>query len=388
MIYLDNAATSFPKPPSVHEGALKFMQTFGANPGRGGHKMAVGANRTLEETRLELARFFNAGDTPERMIFTMNCTDGLNIAIKGLVHALHAKDSKPIHVITSHIEHNSVSRPLHQLERDGLITITKVPNSSDGFITADEVAAAFTAATRLVALTHCSNVIGSVQPIAEIGRVVRERNAVFLVDAAQTAGVEAIDVKGSQIDLLAFPGHKALFGYTGTGGLYVGPRAELLPWREGGTGGDSKYPVQPSEFPHRLEGGTHNTIGIASLKEGLAFINKTSREKIHTHEQALGARLLNGLRDIPKVTIHGSKNNQNRVSTISFVIEGYPSQDIGAILDDSFDIAVRAGLHCAPYCHQKLGTYPDGTVRASIGYFNTEADVDALIEAVKQIAVS
>lgn len=385
MIYLDNAATSFPKPPSVHEGATKFMQNFGANPGRGGHKLAVTANRMVEETRLELARFFNAGDTPERMIFTMNCTDGLNIAIKGLVHALEAK-GKPIHVITSHLEHNSVSRPLHQLELDGLLTLTKVPQSGDGYISPEDVAAAFTPATRLVALTHCSNVIGSVQPIAEIGRVVRERNAFFLVDAAQTAGVEAIDVKAALIDLLAFPGHKALFGYTGTGGLYVSPRVELLPWREGGTGGDSKHPVQPSEFPHRLEGGTHNTIGIASLKEGLAFIKKTGRETIREHEQKLGEKLLNGLRDVPKVTIHGPKNMKDRVSTISFAVEGYPSQDVGAILDDSFDIAVRAGLHCAPYCHQKLGTYPDGTVRASVGYFNTEADVNALIEAVKQIA--
>jgi cysteine desulfurase family protein len=387
MIYLDNAATSFPKPPNVHEGALRFLQSLGANPGRSGHKMATGANRMIEETRLELARLFNAGDTPERMIFTMNCTDGLNIAIKGLVHALAAKE-RPIHAITSHLEHNSVSRPLHQLERDGLITLSKVPNSAEGFISPEDVAAAFTPATKLVALTHCSNVIGTVQPIAEIGRLVRERGSFFLVDAAQTAGVEPIDVKEAQIDLLAFPGHKALFGYPGTGGLYVSPRVELLPWREGGTGGDSKHPVQPSEFPHRLEGGTHNTIGIASLKEGLVFIHKTGRLRIHEHERVLGARLIEGLRAIPKVTIYGPANTRERVSTISFGIEGYPSQDVGAILDDSFDIAVRCGLHCAPYCHQKLGTYPDGTVRASIGYFNTEADVDALIEAVKQIAAS
>jgi len=385
MIYLDNAATSFPKPPSVYEGATRFLQTIGANPGRGGHKLATSANRVLEETRLELARFFHAGETPERMIFTMNCTDGLNIAIKGLVHALAGK-GKPIHVVTSYLEHNSVSRPLHQLERDGLITLTKVPNSGAGYVSPDDVAAAFTPGTKLVALTHCSNVIGTVQPIAEIGRVVRERDAFFLVDAAQTAGVEAIDVNEAQIDLLAFPGHKALFGYPGTGGLYVGPRVELLPWREGGTGGDSKHPVQPSEFPHRLEGGTHNTIGIASLKEGLTFIGKTGRLRIHEQERLLGDRLLNGLRAIPKVTLYGPTNTKDRVSTIAFNLAGYHSQDVGAILDDSFDIAVRAGLHCAPYCHQKLGTYPDGTVRASIGYFNTEADVDAMIDAVKQIA--
>ncbi len=393
MIYLDNAATSYPKPVNVYEGATKFLQTLGANPGRGAHKMAVGAQTIIEETRLELARFFNAGDTPERMIFTMNCTDALNMAIKGVILALNARAgaARPIHVITSHLEHNSISRPLHQFERNGLIELAKVPNSGDGYICPDDVAAAFTPATALVALTHCSNVLGTVQPVSEIGKVVRERgqgNAFFLVDAAQTAGVEGIDVKESQIDLLAFPGHKALFGFPGTGGLYVSPRTELLPWREGGTGGDSKHPVQPSEFPHRLEGGTHNTIGIASLREGLGFINATGRENIHAHEMALAERLHNGLRETAKVKLYGSANGQKCVSTISFRIDGYSAQDVGAILDESFDIAVRCGLHCAPYCHRQIGTYPDGTSRASIGYFNSEADVDALIAAVRQIAAS
>lgn len=393
MIYLDNAATSYPKPANVYERAMKFMQTLGANPGRGAHKMAVAAQSVLEDTRLELARFFNAGDTPERMIFAMNCTDALNMAIKGVVLALNARPAiaRPIHVVTSHLEHNSISRPLHQLERDGIIKLTKVPNSGDGYISPDDVAAAFTSATALVALTHCSNVLGTVQPISAIGKAVRERgqgNAFFLVDAAQTAGVEGIDVKESQIDLLAFPGHKALYGFPGTGGLYVSPRTELLPWREGGTGGDSKHPVQPCEFPHRLEGGTHNTIGIASVKEGLAFINSTGRENILAREMALADRLGRGLREITNVTLYGSTTGRNCVSTISFRIEGYSPQDVGAILDESFDIAVRCGLHCAPYCHRQIGTYPDGTARASIGYFNSENDVDALIQAVRQIATS
>jgi cysteine desulfurase/selenocysteine lyase len=393
MIYLDNAATSYPKPANVYTGATEFLQTFGANPGRGAHRMAVGAQTVVEETRLELARFFNAGDTPERLVFAMNCTDALNMALKGCLLALNgrAKVSRPIHVITSHLEHNSVSRPLHQLERDGIIQLTKVPNSGDGYISPDDVAAALTPATALIALTHCSNVLGTVQPISEIGKIIRDRsqgNALFLVDAAQTAGVEEIDVKDASIDLLAFPGHKALYGFPGTGGLYVSPRVDLLPWREGGTGGDSKHPVQPSEFPHRLEGGTHNTVGIASLKQGLAFITDTGRERIQAHEMALAARLREGLRAISKVTLYGSMANQNCVSTISFRIEGYSPQDVGAILDDSFDIAVRCGLHCAPYCHRQIGTYPDGTTRASIGYFNSEADVDALIDAVRQIDAS
>ncbi len=219
----------------------------------------------------------------------------------------------------------------------------------------------------------------------------RERGdgrAVFLVDAAQTAGVEPIDVIASQIDLLAFPGHKALFGYPGTGGLYVAPHVELRPWREGGTGGDSKHPVQPDEYPHRLEGGTHNTIGIASLQAGLDHIAAEGIDRIRQHESRLTSRLLDGLGQIAAVTLHGPRYVERRVATVAFSVAGYASQDVGAILDTSFEIAVRPGLHCSPYCHQQIGTYPDGAVRASLGAFNTEGDVDALVEAIGQIAAA
>ena len=391
MIYLDNAATSFPKPLTVYEDATRFMQAFGTNPGRGGHRMAVGASRVVEETRLALARFVGAGDTPERVVFALNCTDALNIAIKGFVGWLRSREAAVPHVITSHAEHNSVSRPLEQLARDGRVTLTRVAQDDAGRVAPDDVGRAITAATRLVALTHGSNVTGAVQPIAEVGAIVRERSdghAAFLVDAAQTIGIEPVDVSDACIDVLAFPGHKALFGFTGTGGLYVGPRVELLPWREGGTGGDSKHPVQPEEYPHRLEGGTHNTVGIASLREGLAFVERTGRETIRQHELALAARLLAGLADTPNVRIYGPSNLEGRVATVSFGISGYASQDVAAILDSSFDIAVRAGLHCAPYCHRLLGTYPDGTVRASLGFFNTPDDVAALLDAVRQIATA
>lgn len=391
MIYLDNAATSFPKPDCVHEQAATFLQTLGANPGRGGHRLAVGASHLVEETRLALARFVGAGDAPERVVFTLNCTDGLNIAIKGFVRGLHGGHATVPHVITTHAEHNSVSRPLEQLARDGLVTLTRVAQDASGRVDPADIASAIRADTRLVAITHGSNVTGAVQPIAEIGARVRERGdgrVAFLVDAAQTIGVEPVDVKAAFIDLLAFPGHKALFGYPGTGALYVSPRVDVAPWREGGTGGDSKHPVQPDEYPHRLEGGTHNTIGIASLKEGLAFIERTGREAIRQHEVSLADRLVAGLADVPNVTVYGPRGTGARVGTVSFGIAGYPSQDVGAILDSSFDIAVRSGLHCAPYCHQQLGTYPDGTVRVSVGYFNTAADVDALLDAVRQIATA
>ena len=390
MIYLDNAATSFPKPQTVHEGASRFLHTLGANPGRGGHRLAVGASHVVEETRLALARFVNAGDTPERLVFTLNCTDALNIAIKGFVRGVRRGSGVP-HVVTSHAEHNSVSRPLEQLARDGHVTLTRVAQDGSGHVAPDDIRLAITAETCLVALTHASNVTGAVQPISAIGQVVRassDGRAAFLVDAAQTIGVEPIDVIEANIDLLAFPGHKALFGYPGTGGLYVSPRVDVLPWREGGTGGDSKHPVQPDEYPHRLEGGTHNTIGIASLKEGLGFIERTGREAIRGHELALAQRLLAGLAETPKVTVFGPAGSAGRVGTVSFTLDGYASQDLGAILDSSFDIAVRPGLHCAPYCHRQLGTYPDGTVRASAGYFNTADEIDALLDAIRQIAAA
>jgi cysteine desulfurase family protein len=391
MVYLDNAATSYPKPPEVHEAAARFLQTLGANPGRGGHRMAVGASRAMEEARLALARFVNAGDTPERVVFTLNCTDALNLGIKGFVRGVRRREAGVPHVVTSHAEHNSVSRPLEQLARDGLVTLTRVALDASGWIDPDEVGRAIRAETRLVALTHGSNVTGAVQPIEAIGRVVRERGdgrVALLVDAAQTIGVEPVDVQRACVDLLAFPGHKALYGYPGTGALYVGPRVDVQPWREGGTGGDSKHPVQPDEYPHRLEGGTHNTVGIASMRAGLAFVERSGRDAIRRHELALADRLLAGLADLPKVTVHGPRGLDGRVATVSFGVMGYASQDVGAILDSSFDIAVRAGLHCAPYCHQQLGTYPDGTVRASIGAFNTAEDVDALLDAVRQIALA
>lgn len=392
MTYLDNAATTFPKPHTVHDAASTFMQTLGANPGRGGHRLAAGASRMVEATRLALARFINAGSTPERVVFAHNGTDALNMAIKGLVHAWHRDGSSDVvpHVVTSVLEHNSVSRPLEQLAADGVIALTRVGCDADGYLSPEVVAAAMTPATRLVALTHCSNVLGTVQPIADIGATVRERgsDAVFLVDAAQTIGVEPIDVEAARVDLLAFPGHKALMGYPGTGGLYVAPRIALAPWREGGTGGDSKHPVQPDEYPHRLEGGTHNTIGIASLKAGLEFIAATGLDTIRQHEARLVSRLLDGLAAVPGVTLHGPRTAQRRVATVAFSVRGYASQDVGAILDTSFDIAVRPGLHCAPYCHQAIGTYPDGAVRASLGYFTTDTDVDALTDAIAQVAAA
>jgi cysteine desulfurase family protein len=379
MIYLDNAATSYPKPPTVYEALDHFARHALANPGRAGHKMALAAEHTLDNARHRLNRFFN-GRNPERWIFTLNGTDALNIAIKGVL-----RDGD--HVVTTNVEHNSVSRPLVALAEAGRITLTRVSAQGDGRVDPAAIEAALTPRTRLVAMTHASNVLGTIQPIAEIGRLVRSRDLLFLVDAAQTAGVVPIDVQALCIDLLAFPGHKAMFGPTGTGVLYVGPRAESLlhPWREGGTGGDSSSPTQPRELPYYLEGGTPNVLGIAGLIAGLDFVEERGPDHLRQHEVSLCEQVRHALLDMPGFQVFGPADPALRVGTLSFRHESIPAGDLGAILDQSFDIAVRPGLHCAPYIHKAIGTYPEGTVRISPGPFTTQEQIDRLLAALREI---
>jgi cysteine desulfurase family protein len=379
MIYLDNAATSFPKPEAVYQAMDRFARSSLANPGRAGHKMALAAERQLDDTRHLLNQFFH-GEAPERFIFTMNCTDALNIAIKGSVRPGD-------HVITTDLEHNSISRPLNALQMEGRITFTRVPCDSGGTVDPEAIRKAITPKTRLIAMTHASNVLGTVQPIAEIGKIARAHDLIFLVDAAQTAGVIPLDVRALQIDLLGFPGHKSLFGPTGTGGLYVGPRARVQPWREGGTGGDSSSETQPKELPYYLEGGTPNVLGVAGLAAGVRYVQEEGLEKIHQHETALLERLWQRLETMAHVRILGHRDMARRVGTLSFVLEGIAASEIGAILDQSFDIAIRPGLHCAPYIHRSLQTFPDGAVRVSPGPFNTAAEIDQLAEALTEISL-
>jgi cysteine desulfurase family protein len=376
VIYLDNAATSFPKPEGVYAALDRFARTSLANPGRAGHKMALAAEHALDDARHRLNRFFN-GRSPDRWVFTLNGTDALNMAFKGVL-------DDGDHVVTTDLEHNSVSRPLVALAEAGRITLTRVAADTGGTVSPAAIEAAFTPKTRLVAVTHASNVLGTVQPVAEIGKLVRARDALFLVDAAQTAGVVPIDVQAECIDLLAFPGHKSLLGPTGTGALYVGPRANLRPWREGGTGGDSSTPTQPKEFPYYLEGGTPNVLGVAGLVAGLDFVEERGVDAIRHHEVELCDRLRMALADMAGFEVFGHGGPQ-RVGTVSFRCEMLPAGDLGAILDQSFDIAVRPGLHCAPYVHKALGSYPDGLVRVSPGPFSTAADIDRLIEALREV---
>ncbi len=377
MIYLDNAATSFPKPESVYRALDTFARESLANPGRAGHRMAMSSERVLQDTRHLLNQLFE-GDGPERFVFTLNATDALNMAFKGL---LEPGD----HVITSELEHNSISRPLRALELAGRITVTRVKASADGVIDPEDIRQAIVPQTKLIAVTHASNVLGTIQPVLAIGKIARERNILFLVDAAQTAGAVPVSIRGMSIDLLAFPGHKSLLGPTGTGALYVGHRARLKPWREGGTGGDSSSETQPTEFPYYLEGGTPNVLGIAGLAAGIQYVNQTGIEAIARHELELVDRLAARLKELPSYQLFCVTPGVPRVATLSFRHRDLAAVEVGGVLDESFSIAVRPGLHCAPYVHKAIGTFPDGTVRASPGPFSTVEDIDALADALAEI---
>jgi cysteine desulfurase family protein len=377
MIYLDNAATSFPKPESVYRALDAFARTQLANPGRAGHKMALAAEHALDDCRHRLNQFFN-GESPDRFVFTLNCTDALNMAFKGVL-------AEGDHVVTTDLEHNSVSRPLRAMQLEGRISLTRVHADGGGTIDPDAINQALTPKTRLIALTHASNVLGTIQPVQEIGMIARERDLLFLVDAAQTAGVIPIDVRKMNIDLLAFPGHKSLLGPTGTGALYVGPRAKVRAWREGGTGGDSSSETQPREFPYFLEGGTPNVLGVAGLAAGIQYVQECGMDRIHAHEVALAERLRQKLESLGTFEFFGNRDTERRVGTLSFRTDAVAAPELAGILDQAFDIAVRPGLHCAPYIHRSIGTFPDGTVRVSPGPFNTEADVDRLAEALEEI---
>ena len=377
MIYLDNAATSFPKPEAVYQALDRFARQSLANPGRAGHRMAMAAERTLDDARHALNQFFQ-GEGVERWIFTHNCTDGLNLAIKGLV--------KPgDHVITSDLEHNSVSRPLRKLEIDGVISLTRVA-SREGYLDPENIRAAMTPRTSMVVLTHASNVLGTVQPIGVIGAIVRESKALFLVDAAQSAGLVPINLKTTPIDLLAFPGHKALYGPTGTGALYVGPRANPVAWREGGTGGDSSSETQPQQLPYFLEGGTPNVLGVAGLLAGLEWVVERGVDAAREHEVGLLQKVVDWAEAAEGWSIAGRWEPETHVGALSLIVpEGLTPQELGGILDTSFDIAIRPGLHCSPYIHKAFGTFPDGTLRLSPGPFTTEAEIDTFLNALAEI---
>lgn len=380
MIYLDNAATSWPKPPQVKEAMVKFMEEIGANPGRSGHLLSIEAARILYETREALSTLFCAKD-PSRIIFTLNATESLNLALKGLL--------KPgDHVITSSMEHNSVMRPLRDLEKKG-IELTISSCSKEGMLNPKDMRKKIQSNTRMVILNHASNVTGTLFPIREVGQITRKHNLLFLVDAAQTAGAYPIDVEKEKIDLLAFTGHKSLYGPQGTGGLVIGERIderEMLPLKQGGTGSRSEYEEQPDFLPDRFESGTPNSVGIAGLLAGIQCILEKGVEQIHQQEIHLVEKLTGGLREIPGVKIYGPQNRMDRIATLSFNISSLSPSEVALRLEREFGIFCRPGLHCGPAAHRTLGTFPGGTVRFGLSIFNTADEVEAAIQAISLIA--
>jgi cysteine desulfurase/selenocysteine lyase len=376
MNYLDNAATSYPKPLEVITAMTSFLTDVGIGTGRGSHRQGLSANRMVYEARERLAALFHVADS-SRILFTHSATESLNLAVSGL---LQPGD----HVITSTMEHNSLVRPLHRASRNG-VTVTKVACDRAGFVDPSDVAAALRPETRLIAISHCSNVTGAIQPVADIGRLARDRGIIFLLDAAQSAGCIPVDVAEFSVDLLAAPGHKGLLGPQGTGFLYIAPDLELEPLLVGGTGGASSDPEQPLTCPERYESGTPNTPGIAGLSAGVEFILRTGVEWIRSHEQALTALLLDGLCRIPGVTIHGPADPVRQGGVVSLTLAGRDPSEVGYRLDHEFDISVRVGLHCAPDAHRTIGTYPGGTIRVSPGFSTSEADIDAFLGAMHAI---
>lgn len=377
-VYLDNAATSFPKPPRVYERLREYLERYGGCPGRGSYRMAKEAEAVVEETRALLAELFGVKE-PRCIVFTLNATDALNMAIKGAI-------APGDHVVTTVLEHNSVMRPLNRLERRGLIQVTRVGVSREGRVDPADIRQALSARTKLVAVIHGSNVTGALQPIEDIGPIVREHDALFLVDASQTAGAVPIDVEAACVDLLAFPGHKALLGLPGTGGLYVGPRARLTPWREGGTGVLSELPLQPEGLPYSLEAGSPNTLGLAGLRESVQFILQYGVKWIRSHELSLTRRLVDGLRIDERFRVYGPLASEHRVAVVSVNVADGSPEAVAAHVDQAYGIAVRAGLHCAPGAHQALGTFPEGTVRISPGYFTHPESIDLCLEALRDAA--
>jgi cysteine desulfurase family protein len=381
IIYFDNAATSWPKPPEIIAAMQNYMQNIGGSPGRSGHRLSIEAARIVFDTREKISQLFNVPD-PLRIVLTRNATEALNIAIFGF---LKTGD----HVITSGMEHNSVMRPLRAMEARG-IDITVVSCDSEGILDPVNIVKAIKKNTKAIFITNASNVTGTVMPVSDIGRIAREHGLVLCVDAAQTAGCYPIDVIEMNIDLLAFTGHKALFGPSGTGGLYIreGLEKSIEPICVGGTGSRSEVEVQPDFMPDRFEAGTPNTVGIAGLRAGVEFILSKGVAQIKNKEEKLVQMFIDGVRELPGIILYGQKSMELRTPVVSFNIAGMDPAAVALDLDERFGIMSRSGLHCAPSAHKTIDTYPVGTVRFSFSYFNTEEQIITSIEALQKISKS
>jgi cysteine desulfurase/selenocysteine lyase len=379
MIYLDNAATSWPKPLEVLKAMTDVLELAGGNPGRSGHRLSVAAAREVYNAREDIASFFNVTD-PLRVIFTANATHAINIALKGLL--------KPSdHVVTSSIEHNAVMRPLRSLEKQG-IRLSIVPCAADGSLDVRDVVRAMNASTRLVAITHASNVMGTILPVAEVASVAHEAGALLLVDAAQTAGTIPIDMPSIGIDFLAFTGHKELQGPPGIGGLLIGENvdvSQIEPLMRGGTGSRSESEEQPDDLPDKFEIGTLNLVGIAGLHAGIQWVRDRGIDTIQAHLKELTLALINGLSELPGIKVYGPLDTNSTVAIVSFSVHHKRVSEVGLKLDEEYGILCRVGLHCAPAAHKTMGSFPEGTVRLAPGVFTTMDDISTTIRAIEQV---
>ena len=377
MTYFDNAATTFPKPEVVYRKIMEAMEGYGANPGRSGHKLALKMNRGIYDTRLSLSQLFNI-ENPMNLIFTFNCTESLNLAIKGLL--------KPgDHVITTSMEHNSVLRPIKYMEKFGVET-TIVSANLLGEINPDDIKNSIKKNTKLIVTTHISNLTGTIMPIKEIGDIAKEKGILYLVDAAQSAGVYSLDVTSMNIDMIAFPGHKGLLGPQGTGGLYIKEGLEIQETLQGGTGSMSESLLQPDMSPDRYESGTPNGPGIIGLGAGVEYIKSKGIDNIRKHEESLTKYFLEEASKINGIKLYGPCDINKQAAVVSLNIKDYDSSEIAYILDEQYDIMVRPGLHCAPLAHKTIGTFDQGVVRFSFSPFNTMEEIEYAIKSLREIA--
>lgn len=380
LIYLDNSATTYPKPDAVYKFMDSFYREHGVNPGRSGFDAALEAEEIVMNTRRLLTEFFNAGSDINRLTFSYNASDSLNMVLQGLAE-------KGDHVITTMLEHNSVLRPLFHLEKNGVIQVSYIKFDEKGYINPDDIKKAIRKNTKMVVVNHCSNVIGTIQPVAEIGRICKEAGVLFVVDSTQSAGTIPIDMKAMGIDALIFTGHKCLLGPTGIGGSYVMENVPVKYTRFGGTGVRSAQETHLEEFPYRLECGTLNLVGVAGLNAGVKWIQSNGMENLHGREMALFSKLRKGIQETENVITYCAEGDGNHNPILCFNIKGFEAGDVGTMLDIDYNVACRTGLHCAPKVHQVLGTDKiHGAVRLSIGPFNTEEHIDTAINAVKEIA--
>ena len=378
-VYFDNAATSCPKPPTVIQAINEYFNTIGVSPGRGGYRLGLEAGRKLLAAREVIADFFNCLD-PAKVVFTLNITYAINFVLRGVL-------KKGNHVVTSSLEHNSVARPLEALKKSGIIDYTAVKADGDGFINPDKIRKAIKTNTRLIVLNHASNVFGALQPAEEIGRIAGEHGLLYLLDTAQTAGSMPIDMQRLNVNFLAFTGHKGLFGPPGIGGLCIDMDEETIlePLILGGTGSKSHLLEQPEAFPDRLESGTPNTPGIMGLTAGIEFIQRTGLEKIRQHEMDLLKHFIAGCNDLPEIEIYGARDLSRQTPCVSLNMKNMDGGQLSFILDHVYGIMTRSGLHCAPWAHETMGTFPEGAVRFSFGWFNTLEEINYTLTALKEI---